>query len=128
VVDANASLGDLIRSLPRLPFFAIHMTPTDQFKGPATPEGAETLRQHLLYLYQLDEDGVLFASGPLDLDPAADRLEGIAIIKAASRDDAERIARDEPYHRAGMRQNTVRTLQLNEGRAIKVARDMLAQA
>lgn len=125
MVDRNAPLAELVRALPRIELYAVFMRPTDRFEGPRTPNGAETLRQHLLFLSELEERGQLFASGPLDLDPTADRIEGICIIAANSIEEARDIAAREPYQVAGMRANEVRRWQLNEGLSVAVAKQMV---
>jgi uncharacterized protein len=61
----------------------------------------------------MQRSGRLLASGPLDLD--VERISGMCILHAESREDAERIAYAEPYHQAGWRINTVQTWQFNEG-------------
>ena len=124
MVDHSRTLADIIVNLPRIQLYAVFMRPTEAFQSPRTPEGAETLRQHLLYLFELEEQGRLFASGPLDLDPGAGVIQGMCIVRADSLEEARRIAGDEPYHRAGMRRNEVRSWQLNEGVAVAVARAM----
>ncbi|MDT7760970.1 MAG: uncharacterized protein QOC63_390 [Mycobacterium sp.] len=68
---------------------------------------------HLKYLFSLEERGILLGSGPLDLD--SERIEGMCIVRAATREDAEAIAAEEPYATSGWRENTVRAWQLNEG-------------
>jgi hypothetical protein len=49
-------------------------------------------------------------------------VDGIAIIRAHSRDQAEAIAANEPLHKAGWRINTVRLWELNMGALAPAAR------
>jgi hypothetical protein len=49
----------------------------------------------------------------MDIDVG--RFEGLCIVRADSREDAERIACAKPYHKAGWRTNKVRSWQLYEG-------------
>jgi uncharacterized protein YciI len=64
----------------------------------------------------------LLAAGPLDLN--VERVEGMCIVRAESREDAEEIARREPHAAAGWRTNTVRAWRLNEGLLVEPARTL----
>jgi uncharacterized protein YciI len=80
-------------------------------------------RDHLAYLHMLESEGRLYGYGPVEAiegDPARE----LAIVVAASREEAERIAREEPLHRAGFRVNTVQAHTMNEGVACYVGRAM----
>ncbi|HTS40573.1 MAG TPA: YciI family protein [Xanthobacteraceae bacterium] len=67
-------------------------------KGDATPEqiGAH-LPQHLEYMIGLEKKGVLFASGPLRDAAGKTRGDGLTIIRAASADEARKIAERDPF-------------------------------
>jgi uncharacterized protein YciI len=52
------------------------------------------LAEHLRYVLDLEDQNRLLAAGPLDRD-AGGSIDGIAIIHAASRDQAETIAASE---------------------------------
>ena len=117
------SLEELLDGLPKIELFAIFMQPTDAFRGPfASPEGRRLLTEHLLYLFELQRIGTLYASGPLDLD--IDGIKGMCIVHAESVEDAHRIAHAEPYHKAGWRENTVRSWQLNEGLLVEPVKSL----
>jgi len=72
--------------------------------------------EHLEHQIAMEKRGVLFAAGPyLDGDgtPTGD---GLIILRASDRAEAERIAASDPFHRHGVRTFEVRPWQLNEGR------------
>jgi uncharacterized protein YciI len=107
-------LEEILAGLANIELFAVFMKPTEAFQGPlASAEGRRMLTEHLEYLFEIQGSGQLFGSGPLDLD--VEHISGMCILHARSREDAERIAHQEPYHRAGWRINTVQSWQLNEG-------------
>ena len=84
---------------------------------------AHALRAHLDWLEQLEADGTLLLSGPVDQDLAVGR--GLTVLRAASRNDAEAIVANEPMARAGYRSNTVSSWTVNEG-SITVRVDLMA--
>jgi uncharacterized protein len=73
------------------------------------------LPDHLTYMIDLEKRGVLFASGPFlagkDVLPGT----GMTIVRAASLEEAEAIAMEDPFNKSGLRIFEVRTWQLNEG-------------
>jgi uncharacterized protein YciI len=73
------------------------------------------LPDHLEYMIDLEKRGILFASGPFlagkDIAPGT----GMTIIRAGSFEEAEAIAREDPFNKSGLRTFEVRTWQLNEG-------------
>lgn len=120
----DLTMEEIRSRLAGLPLYAVFERTTDRYEGGRTPEGMELLRQHLLYLLALDERGKLFAAGPL----AAGEGEGYAgmfIVVAASQEEAERLAYDEPMHRAGWRENIVRAWTLNEGLTCALAKEVV---
>ena len=82
----------------------------------------ELLRQHFLYLWELEEQGKLFGAGPVDA--GTPNQEGLFIVAAASREEAEQIAANEPFQKAGWRSTTIRTWQLNEGLGVPLGREL----
>ena len=64
------------------------MKPRDQF--------TVTLDQHLVWMQQQHEAGRILFSGP-----TPDRSRGIYVIRAGSREEAERIAASDPFTAAG---------------------------
>jgi uncharacterized protein YciI len=91
----------------------------------ADPEAAELLRQHFVYWWELEEQGKLIGAGPFSLGTEDEC--GMAVLLAASPGEARALAEAEPMHRAGWRRNEVHTWQLNEGLAVKLVQDLLAQ-
>ena len=107
--------------MAKIPLFAIVMRATDKFQSPHTAQGAALLAEHLRYVFELADQNRLLAAGPLDRG-AGGPVDGIAIIRTHSRDQAEAIAANEPLHKAGWRINTVRSWELNMGALVPAAR------
>jgi uncharacterized protein YciI len=59
-------------------------------------EWTVTLDQHFVWMKEQHQSGRILLSGP-----SADRKLGIYVIRAASREEAERIASGDPYTKAG---------------------------
>ena len=74
------------------------------------------LRDHLLFMIGLEKSGQLFASGPTF--DASDSMtgEGLTILRASSLEEAEDIANQDPFVRAGIRKAHVQKWRVNEGR------------
>ncbi|HEY7125448.1 MAG TPA: YciI family protein [Ktedonobacterales bacterium] len=124
MTDERPALEELQSRLGQTePIFAVFMETTDKYQGANTPEGREMLRRHYVYLFDLQDRGILLAGGPLDLDkpPAG----GIIVIRAPSRAEAEAIAYNETYHVAGWRVNRVRSLVLRFGSLIGPVQKLL---
>jgi uncharacterized protein YciI len=114
------TLEQLLEAVANIKFFVIFMKPTDAFQPLfASEEARQVLTEHLLYLREIERTGRLYASGPIDSDG-----EGMCIVRTADREDAERIAYAEPFHKAGWRINSVRSWQLNEGLLVECAKEL----
>lgn len=72
--------------------------------------------EHLEHQIAMEKRGVLFAAGPYLDDDGAPTGDGLVIVRAADRAEAEAIAAADPFHRHGVRTFEVRPWQLNEGR------------
>lgn len=107
-------LATMRRKLLRKQFYAIFMEPPAPMDDPIAGFG-DVLREHLAFLNDLEKRGILFASGPFRDGSAGWGGDGMALIRADSLEEAEAIARDEPFQKAGIRHNRVRPWQLNEG-------------
>jgi uncharacterized protein YciI len=85
-------------------------------KGAATPDqiGA-VLPRHLEYMIGLERQGVLFASGPLADGEGRTRGDGLTILRAASAEDARRIAEADPFVIDKLRSFELREWTLMEG-------------
>jgi uncharacterized protein YciI len=74
------------------------------------------LKAHLEHQVRLEKEGVMFGAGPLR-HPDGSRADlGLIVIRAASAEEARRIADSDPMHRAGARTYTLHEWTLNEGR------------
>lgn len=102
----EASKGMLQRQL-----YAIFTTPTDGL-GPVFAN----IEEHLQFQVQLEQDGILYAAGPMWTDDEENwEGEGLVVVKAASRAEAIAIAERDPMHKAGARSFRVRPWLINEG-------------
>lgn len=123
MVDRAITLQRLLATRhAEIRLFTLFMTPTALARPFSEPEGAELFRQHLLYLWELEERGKLFGSGPLD--PGTPGVEGMCIVVAADAREAEAIAAAEPFRKAGWRTTRIREWQLNEGDSVPVGRQL----
>lgn len=95
--------------------FLIHSRPVNGF-GPV--EAA--LEEHLPYQKRLEDRGAMFAAGPVASADAAEwNGEGVFVYRAASFDEAVRMAEADPMHARGARRFEVRAWCLNEGTATR---------
>lgn len=102
----EASKGMLQRQL-----YAIFTTPTDGL-GPVFAN----IEEHLQFQVQLEQDGILYAAGPMWTDDEENwEGEGLVVVKATSRAEAIEIAERDPMHKAGARTFRVRPWLINEG-------------
>ena len=72
------------------------------------------MEEHLAWLTERENNGTIFLAGMLGDETGWDG-SGLAIVRAESRAAAEADAHTEPFCKAGLRTNTVRGWQLNEG-------------
>ena len=79
------------------------------------------LRDHLAYFHKLEMEGRLYGFGVVEA-ASEGRTQELAIIAAASRDQAESIAAKEPLRISGFHTNTLRSHTMNEGVACYVGR------
>lgn len=116
MVDREMSLADLLNTRhPEHELYVVFLRPTQAFDR-ESDAGAELLRQHFLYWWDLEEQGKLIGAGPFDLGTPDEC--GMAILAADSFEEAETLARNEPFQQKGMRHNEVHRWQLNEGLAV----------
>ena len=101
-MDAHGTLGKTL--------YVIHTTP----KVGITPEqlGA-VLPIHLQHQIKLEQDGILFAAGPMQTEDGDRR--GLIIIRAGSFAEARRISDSDPFHSQGLREYTIERWSMNEG-------------
>ncbi|WP_167098623.1 YciI family protein [Mycobacterium sp. DL592] len=94
--------------------YVLIMTPLPLASNAAaeTPPGEPTpLEIHYAYVHQLVEQGKVLLIGPCLGEPTingqAPVPPGIGVLRVASREEAEAIAHNEPFHTMGWRRNTV---------------------
>jgi uncharacterized protein YciI len=104
---------ELLRNLRRVQLYMLRMDMTHSVDSPMEYL-APHLKEHILWLEEQEKNGVLFLSGA---NIAGDQWDGsgTAIIRAQSLEAAVAISNTEPFHREGLRVNTVHGWQLNEG-------------
>lgn len=126
MVDRSATLRQLLETRhAEISVYLLLMTAGETFSQKSrTPEGEEMRRQHLLYLWGLEEAGKLLGCGPCDRGEQV--REGMGLLLVASREEAERLARDEPYAKAGWRENRIALWTLNEGMAVQFVKQVLS--
>jgi uncharacterized protein YciI len=108
-LDGDPTLDDLMAALAGIKYYVIQMKPTDRWDQRVP----EDLRAHLLWLRDLENEDKVFLSGPLDWDTWDGT--GMCVIRSGSREEAEVIAKTEPFQEMGYRDNTVREWRVNEG-------------
>ncbi|NEA43309.1 YciI family protein [Streptomyces sp. SID11385] len=105
---------DLLAKLRQQQLYLLDMTMITPTEDPLPVLGPH-LDEHLAWLIERENNGTLFLSGQLGDETGWDG-SGMAIVRAESRAAAEADAQTEPFCRAGIRRNTIRGWQLNEGR------------
>ena len=83
--------------------------------------------EHARWLQALEAKGLLHGYGALE-PIAGDEAREMGIIVASSREAAERIATNDPWHEGGVRSNSVRGHTMNEGVACYFARALSRRA
>ncbi len=73
------------------------------------------LPEHLNYMIDLEQRGILFASGPFIKGPQVAEGAGMTILRASSLEEARAIAERDPFNVSGLRTFEIREWQLNEG-------------
>ena len=102
----NASRGMLQKQL-----YVVLTTPANGM-GPVMAN----IEAHLKFQVELEQKGIMFGAGPFWTDDEKQwKGEGMVIIRAASLDEAKKIAASDPMHASGARSFRVRPWLLNEG-------------
>ena len=73
------------------------------------------LPAHLEYMIENEKKGIVFASGPLTEADGSQRGRGLTVVRAASMDDARRIAEQDPFYLNGVRTFEIREWTVMEG-------------
>jgi uncharacterized protein YciI len=106
-----AAVLDASKAMLQKQLYAIFTTPTDGL-GPVFAN----LEAHLNYQVQIEQEGIMFAAGPMWTDDEQSwEGEGLVVVRAASRDEAIAIAERDPMHKSGARTFKVRPWLINEG-------------
>lgn len=84
-------------------------------KPARSPEIQEMLPQHLDYQVSLEREGKLFGAGPIWDESGDIPVGGMIILYAETFEQAREIAENDPLHKNGLRQFTIRKWMLNEG-------------
>ena len=71
--------------------------------------------QHLTYQNKLEEEGNLFAAGPLLREDGEMAGIGLIILKARALEQAKGIADNDPFHKSGLRTYKIWPWKINEG-------------
>ena len=82
----------------------------------APPEEiAKMLPTHLERQVELEKAGILVMAGPF-FEPGSEKPDGgMILVRAKSFEEADEIAKGDPFHRAGLRKYTIRRWMVNEG-------------
>lgn len=97
---------------------------------PGTPIGEATpLETHYAYMHRMVEQGKVLLIGPCLGGPIvpgqAPVPPGIGILRVTSREEAEEIAHNEPFHTMGWRYNTVMAWTPKFGTLVETLRNIL---
>lgn len=126
-MTAHMTLEQVYARMAMVPLFVVLMRPTPAYDPDSEP-GRELMRAHLQWQLELEDEGRLFAAGPLNFgEPVTTghpivNAGGMYVLAAADRGEAEAIAAREPFGVAGWRTHVVCSWLLNEG----VTRDRAA--
>lgn len=108
--------------MPRSPLEAPKLLGTRYWLVRSTPVGGtgstqfDQLRDdHVAWVLRLEDDGAVFASGPLTAGPGVRPGCGVTVLRAATLDEAELIASGDPFVQAGLRTFDIFEWVLNEG-------------
>ncbi len=106
--------SDILEKTPQMlqkQLYIVHTKPVDGL-GPVM----ENLNPHLEFQIKLEQDGIMFAAGPLWADDEETwEGEGMVVIRADNLAHARDIAASDPMHASGAREFTVRPWLVNEG-------------
>lgn len=80
------------------------------------PPPIQVVNEHLEYALKLEQEGVLFAAGPFVDDTGAMVGDGLFVVRAASKSEAEEILAKDPIHVGNFRKCTVYGWNLHEGK------------
>lgn len=106
-----ADVKEASRAMLQKQLYAIFTTPANGL-GPVFAN----IEEHLKFQVELERKGIMFAAGPMWSDDEQSwEGEGLVIIRAASREEAIKIAEADPMHKSAARTFKVRPWMINEG-------------
>jgi uncharacterized protein YciI len=84
--------------------FLYHLTLTQRYQNPAnwTAEDHQTISRHAQFLDELGEKGTLLFAGRTQFEPGHPKLFGIAVVKAASFEEAQSLLAPDPAVTGGI--------------------------
>lgn len=87
------------------------------FTRPVGPpeEIAKLLPKHLDRQVELEKKGIMFGAGPMFEDGAERPAFGMIVVRADSFEEADAIAAEDPFHKAGLREYEIHRWVMNEG-------------
>ncbi len=116
------TLEEISQRLGNFAVFVILADTLDKWQPPTSDEGKKMLHQHYLWALGLEQQGKLILAGPVNHDiiskgmiSAVGNITGLIMIKAESRQEAESIAEQDPFHISGYRKNVVHSLTIRFG-------------
>lgn len=95
--------------------FEVYVAESMPLKSPG--EVKAVLPDHLAYIGNLEKSGQLVMAGPVS-DASGEEMQGagMLVLRAASIDEARKLATNDPMHSTGARTFTLKKWLVNEGR------------
>jgi uncharacterized protein YciI len=94
--------------------WVIHTRENSKFKSQNAKHVFQSMKDHMAYQQKIESEGVLFAAGPYS-DEHGKPIGGMIVIRAASKEEARRIADADPMHANNLRTYTLNQWMVNEG-------------
>ncbi|MEM7068874.1 MAG: YciI family protein [Pseudomonadota bacterium] len=107
----NLSVEELLGRMMGLELYVVR----NELQGKAQ-DLVPHLKEHLIFMIELEKSGQLFASGPTYDAEGNMTGEGLTILRANNIKEAEAIAKQDPFVKAGIRKGHVQKWRVNEGR------------
>ena len=112
--EPKVTKQDILEKTPGMlqkQLYIVHTKPTNGL-GPVM----ENIGPHLEFQVKIEQDGVMFAAGPIWADDEETwEGEGMVVVRAENLAHAREIAASDPMHSSGARSFTVRPWLVNEG-------------
>ena len=108
--DRQNAVAELLAPMLRKTLFVA----LNRVVAPAS-EIAPFVADHLVYMNQMEADGLLWASGPL-IEEGVLVGDGLTILSTSTIEQAENLMKQEPLIKRGLRKFELRKWELREGR------------